>query len=100
MTPDIPSIWIEVINTHHKNVLICSLYREWKTLTNTQSVSTSNSLQHQIDRIEIINHQIARATTENKPKLIMGDINLCMSDWNVPDYSWKNLADLWRSIIK
>ena len=100
MTPDIPSIWIEVINTHHKNVLICSLYREWKTLTNTQSVSTSNSLQHQIDRIEIINNQIARATTEKKPKLIMGDINLCMSDWNVPDYSWKNLADLWRSIIK
>ena len=30
----------------------------------------------------------------------MGDINLCMSDWNMPDYSWKILADLWRSIIK
>ena len=101
MTPDFPSIWIEVINTHYKNILICSLYREWKTLTaNTQSVSTSNSLQHQMDRIEIINHQLARAATENKPQLIMGDINLCMSDWNMPDYSWKILADLWRSIIK
>ena len=94
MTPHFPSIWIEVINTHYKNILICSFYREWKTLTeNTQSVSTSNSLQHQMDRIEIINHQLARAATENKPQLIMGDISLSMSDRNIQDYSWKILAD-------
>ena len=101
MTKEIPSIWIEIVNSHHKNILICSLYREWKSLSgNTQSASASNSLQHQIDRIEIINKQLARAATENKPLLIMGDMNLCMSDWNNPDYCWKILSDLWRSIIK
>ena len=56
------------MNTHQKNILICSLYWEEKTLTaDIQLASTSNCIQHQIDRIEIINHQLAQAATEISP---------------------------------
>ena len=62
MNPGIQTIWIELVRKHARNILIGGVYREW-----------SDDEDGDADKIL---SQFQRATGENLPVLIMGDMNL------------------------
>ena len=63
MKTGLQTIWIEIIKHNSKNVLCGGVYREW------------SSECPEDDADEIIN-QFHAATKENKPTVILGDMNL------------------------
>ena len=70
MTHEVFTIWIEIEREHEKNVIVGGIYRTW-------------SDQQPLD-LDIILSQIGRASSDNFPLLIMGDINLDTLRWSDP----------------
>ena len=66
--------------------MLCGgVYREW------------SSECPEDDAIEIIN-QFQTATKENKPTVVMGDMNLDTKKWRNNNYDHKEIADKWRNV--
>ena len=87
MTHEVFTIWIEIEREHEKNVIVGGIYRTW-------------SDQQPLD-LDIILSQIGRASSDNFPLLIMGDINLDTLRWSDPslDKKLRDFANKWRSEI-
>ena len=83
MNDGISSIWVEITRKNKKNILCCSVYREWS--------------QTQPTDLRTLCDQVNKAISENKPTLIQGDFNLNSDLWDEPSYENKHLSDVWRS---
>jgi hypothetical protein len=70
MSTEFPTIWLEMIRTNNKNLLVCGFHQEWTR--NDDSRETGQS-----QRMKIIIEQMERAEKENKYIKILGDANLC-----------------------
>ena len=72
MNTEVQTIWIELIRKNSKNILVGGVYREW-------------SDNQDKDADEILD-QFQRATRENIPVIILGDMNLDSKLWSKRDY--------------
>ena len=80
MTDEVPTVWVELELKSEKNVLICSIYREWL------------SSQAQWVALQKICDQLQTAASKNLRLVIMGDLNLCQLKWKSDNYKHKKLA--------
>ena len=80
MSPNFPSIWIEV-----DNLLVCTFYREW-------SPEGNSSMNSQLDHLRILTEQWRRAVSSNKETVALGDMNLCSQKWDDESFPHKKLA--------
>jgi len=78
----ISSIWVEIILSNKKRVLVCSFYRQWK-IPQELGVENSDRPNKQLDRFLTFAKQVDKATLENKDIIIMTDDNINTND----DYS-------------
>ena len=85
MSHNVASIWMEVSRKFHKNLIIGGIYRQWNVDEEKDS--------------DAILTQISRASEENLPLLVCGDVNLDMLKWSKRDYYRKKIADKWKSSI-
>ena len=85
MSPQVPTIWLEITRYNMKNVLICGIYRQWKG--------------DQLKQLSIVSDQIRRASAEGLPLLVAGDTNLDSSRWSSPKFRLKSMSDKWKSTI-
>ncbi len=85
MSTEFPTIWLEIIRTNCKNLLVCGFYREW-----TRNDDSTEAGQSQ--RMKILIDQMERAAKENKSIIMMGDANLCAQKWDGEEYRLFNLA--------
>ena len=90
MSPEAETIWLEISRKYHKNVIVGGIYRQWK--------NENWNIDEEIDSNIILN-QIQKASEENLPMLVAGDMNLDMLKWSEKDYQRKTIADKWKSSI-
>merc|ERR1711974_70967 len=84
MSTNQQTIWIEIIKNNSKNVLCGGVYRVWN----------SENPEGYADELLI---QFQKATEEDKPTCIIGDMNLCTKKWKDDSYEHKVIANKWRS---
>ena len=85
MSPKVPTIWLEITRYNMKNILVCGIYRQWKG--------------DQLHQLNIVCDQIRRASAEDLPLLVCGDINLDSTRWSSPKFKHKSMSDKWKSTI-
>ena len=85
MNTEVQTVWIELIRKNSKNILVGGVYREW-----------SDNQDKDADQIL---DQFQRATRENIPVIILGDMNLDMKQWSKKDFYCKRIADKWKSAL-
>jgi hypothetical protein len=85
MSTEFFTIWLEIIRTNYKSLLVCGFYREW-----TRNDDSTEAGQSQ--RMKILTDQMERATKENKSIIMMGDAKLCALKWYEEEYRLFNLA--------
>ena len=85
MVNNLPTIWIELVRENFSNVLIGGIYREWG--------------ENQESNLTKIISQLHKASSDDLPILLMGDINLCMQDWDSHDYKHRDHSDRWKSAL-
>ena len=86
MSSVFPSIWVEMIREGEKNILICGYYREW-TINGTKNTSD------QIKAIQELTKQLEMAEMSKLPIIMMGDMNICSTKWNDPDFKLKHISE-------
>ena len=86
MSSVFPSIWVEMIREGEKNILICGYYREW-TINGTKNTSD------QIKAIQELIRQMEMAEMSKLPIIMMGDMNICSTKWNDPDFKLKHISE-------
>ena len=90
MSHEAETIWLELSRKHHKNIIVGGIYRQWNNEKwNIDEERDSN----------IILDQVQKASKENLPMLVAGDMNLDMLKWSEKDYRRKTIADTWKSSI-
>ena len=90
MANEAETIWVELSRKFHKNIIIGGIYRQWNNEKwNIDEDSDSNTI---LD-------QILKASEENLPLLVAGDMNLDMLKWSEKDYRRKKIAERWKSSI-
>ena len=72
MTHEVATMWIQVSREKHKDLIIGGVYRQWNK---TQEADCNTIL-----------NQIQKASEENLPLLVTGDINLDMLKWEEKEY--------------
>ena len=85
MSPKVPTIWLEITRYNMKNILVCGIYRQWKG--------------DQLHQLNIVCDQIRRASAEDLPLLVCGDINLDSTRWSSPKFKHKSMSDKWKSTM-
>ena len=92
MSPLFPSIWLEFNNELDQKIKVGGNYREWSNdgILNSEEQLTS---------LKILTSQMEKADGENKPIIMMGDMNICTTKWNEPDFKSKRLADEIKATI-
>ena len=78
-----PIIWVEINNDSNISWLMCLGYREWHTL-NKKNRLTSGSVAQQLIRLSSWETSWNNANSENKPIVILSDINVDVSPWLEP----------------
>ena len=89
---DFPSLWMEVENPFGKNIICGGFYREW-------APGGTNSIDAQVQSIQIFTSQIEKAASENKTILLLGDANLCCESWDSPGFLLKRVSDELRETL-
>ena len=84
MDINISTVWIELLKNNSKNVLCGGVYREWNRPNPKQDA-------------EVIIGQFQKATKENKPTVVLGDMNLNSKKWKKEDFDNKEIATMWLS---
>jgi hypothetical protein len=75
MSTEFSTIWLEIIRTNYKNLLVWGFYQEW-----TKNDDSTEAGQSQ--RMKILIDQMERTAKENKSIIMMGDANLCAQKWD------------------
>ena len=75
MSTEFSTIWLEIIRTNYKNLLVWGFYQEWTK--NNDSTEAGQS-----QRMKILIDQMERTAKENKSIIMMGDANLCAQKWD------------------
>ena len=71
----VASIWIQLILSKRKSILISSFYRQW-SLPKELKRGDSNSIKSQLDRYKLFTNQITRASKEGKDLVVLTDENI------------------------
>ena len=82
--PASPIIWIEINEGSSSTWLLGIGYREWRTL-NPKTRTTSGPIAQQISRLNSWEKSWLSATDENKPIILLNDINADVAPWLDPD---------------
>ena len=87
MTSRVQTIWIEIVRKNSKNILVGGVYRTWSD--------------DQDGDADIILDQFEKATEENLPVAILGDMNLDIKKWAKKEYDpdLKKIAQKWKSCL-
>ena len=93
MSPEFPSIWLEIKDPYGKKLIIGGFYREWAQ----NGLSTEKE---QEKRMEMFTGQIDKAAAISNQVIILGDANLCMDNWNQEKFLHKNTAELLKSNLE
>ena len=74
------------VNANSKSAYLVSLgYREWQSLS-SEKKKESKTIDNQLDRLHEWTLSWQRAVTENKPVIIMGDLNIDVGPWVNPEF--------------
>ena len=85
MSPDFPSIWLEMTRNNEKGCIISGFYREWTR-------NGIRSEEEQLKSMEVFTKQMEQASMENKNMILMGDANICTLKWDEDNFRQKNIA--------
>lgn len=89
MDEDLPSIWLEAQRKSHKNLLIGTFYREWRSRDGDLSIELQKA------RLEQFGNQMEKASREGKPVIVGGDMNI---DLNRIESGQYHLSSLWNTM--
>ena len=89
MSPEFPSIWVELMREKQKNLLLCGYYREWASLGGPPSERSASA---QKMRLQCLLSQVERAREEAKAVVMAGDMNVDRNKWTNSSYSLHHLA--------
>ena len=71
----VASVWIQLILSKRKSVLISSYYRQW-SLPKELKRGDSNNIKSQMDRYKLFINQITKASKEGKDLVVLTDENI------------------------
>ena len=92
MNSEIPTIWFEIENEFESNLIIGGFYREWSNAGN-------KSQERQLKAMMNFTNQIELANKCEKNIVILGDMNLCSTQWDHPKFTNRYLSEQLRGSL-
>ena len=86
----ISTIWVEILISKRKSLLVCAYYRQW-SLPTICNVPNSNSPTAQKDRYTLYSEQLKKASMEGKDIIILTDENINSLDDNCNTTYYRNI---------